>query len=91
MGRLRKPENIQNISGDTLNIYSFIDEDGNVIQIDKDITEKGTRLKYYIDPDRPAIDYVGDCVIGVSDAIDGDCTYGIGLGIGDDTWARARY
>lgn len=82
--------NIENISGNTsgttsLNIYNFIDENGNINQIEK---KSNNRLKYYIDPifqkDEP-------CVIGIGDPISGDCSYGIGLGLGDNTWVYAKY
>jgi hypothetical protein len=83
--------NIENVSGNTsgttsLNIYNFIDNFGNINQIEK---KSKDRLKYYIDPE--FIQGDEPCVIGISDPISGDCSYGIGLGLGDNTWAYAKY
>lgn len=83
--------NNENISGSTtgttsLNIYNFIDENGNINQIEK---KSKDRLKYYIDP--IFREDVPPCVIGIGDPISGDCSYGIGLGMGDNTWVYAKY
>jgi hypothetical protein len=83
--------NIENISGNTigttsLNIYNFIDENGNINQIEK---KSKNRLKYYIDPE--FVQGYEPCVIGISDPISGECSYGIGLGLGDNTWVLAKY
>ena len=87
MGRLSN--NIQAISSGITNadIHIFIDQSGNVTQIEKKTKD---RLKYYIDPVATPV-YISDCVIGVSDALGADCTYGIGLGIGDNDFARIVY
>ena len=93
MGRLNKSEStntLNSISGETIkDVHIFIDEFGNVTQIEK--KDRDTRLKYYIDPALSQLEYVSDCVIGINDATDGDCSYGIGLGIGDNTFARINY
>lgn len=73
-------------SGNTLNVYNFIDEFGNINQMEKKPKE---RLKYYIDPEFPENDQ--PCVIGISDPSNGDCSYGIGLGFGDNSWGYAKY
>lgn len=92
MGRLNNTINTdtvaQVISGNTnIDVHIFIDEFGNVTQIEKKSKE---RLKYYIDPTSSPV-YISDCVIGVSDSIEGDCSYGKGLGIGDNQFARVIY
>jgi hypothetical protein len=75
-------------SGTTVkDIHIFVDEYGNVIQIKK---EKKKRRNYYIDPNFPAVTIQG-CIIGVEDEFSGPCSYGIGLGIGDDLFAYAIY
>lgn len=76
-------------SGTTnLNVYNFIDDNGNVTQIEKKVKE---RLKYYITPNIPENDIVQSCVIGISNPLNGDCTIGIGLGLGDDMFGYANY
>ena len=94
MGRLStnitilKTMNDSNLTGDTkLDIHSFVDEHGNVTQINKISKD---RLKYYIDPifDEQTID---ECVIGVNNEFEGPCTDGVGLGFGDNTFAYAKY
>jgi hypothetical protein len=75
-------------SGTTFrDIHVFVDEFGNVTQIKK---EKKKRRKYYIDPNFPAVT-INECVIGVEDEFSGPCSYGIGMGIGDDLFAYAIY
>ena len=92
MGRLGQSDsvNAQNTaSGETSkNVHIFIDEFGNVTQIDK---KNKDRLKFYIDPDSPQASYVIDCVIGISGSGQTACSYGIGLGLGDDQYGRASY
>ena len=95
MGRLNKPINENTtveVSGITnSNICIFVDEYGNVTQTERTSKE---RLKFYIDPNTPQADYVVNCVIGINDAVSGECSYGIGLGIGDDPkkdFVRAVY
>lgn len=94
MGRLNKTsENnitqVDTTSGKTnLDIHIFIDEYGNVTQIEK--KKKKNRLKYYIDPGIQDI-ITTPCVIGINDAENGDCSYGIGLGLGDDQWGLVNY
>ena len=92
MGRLIKSNNknttTNNQEDDKLNVHIFIDENGNVTQIDK--IDKD-RIKYCIDPYVPQTDIVKSCVIGISDEIEGECTDGIGLGLGDNTYGYAKY
>lgn len=92
MGRLRKPnQKITNENSEEVkkeNIHVFIDENGNVTQIDK--IDKD-RIKYCIDPYVPQTDIVEYCVIGISDPIAEDCTNGIGLGLGDNSYGYAKY
>lgn len=78
------------LSGITnLNVYEFIDEFGNVTQIEK---ESKSRLKYYIDPTSVPETITPTCVIGISGGIDSpDCSEGIGLGVGDNYFAYAKY
>lgn len=83
---LNSGNTIENNSGDTANIYYFIDENGNLTEIEK---KSKNRLKYYID--EKLIIKEDSCVIGVSDPVEGDCSYGIGLGLGDQTWGYAKY
>ena len=95
MGRLNKSNitttSSENLSGTTSSdIHIFIDEYGNVTQINK--KEKDSRLKFYIDPTMPQADYIADCVIGISGPTGQTfCTYGVGLGLGDNTFGRATY
>jgi len=105
MGRLSRPANVVNtenvssgytypissvvLSGETKNIYVFVDESGNVNQIEK--KQKKERLRYYIDPNMPQVEFIPDCLIGINDPVSGDCSLGIGLGIGDNLFARANY
>lgn len=80
------------ISGTTLsglsNIYHFIDESGNVTQIKKNIKN---RFKFYIDPEIVFLNIPESCVIGINNAENGDCSFGIGLGIGDNDMVLAKY
>jgi hypothetical protein len=92
MGRLISiNRNITTITGSTNNtqkdIHTFVDEHGNVTQIDK---KDKTRLKYYIDPSFPEVVFES-CAIGISEPFEGDCTYGVGLGVGDNTFIYAKY
>jgi hypothetical protein len=81
--------NTGNTSGITnLNVYNFIDDNGNVTQIEKKEKE---RLKYYITPNIPQNDIVQPCVIGINNPLNGNCTIGIGLGLGDDTLGYVNY
>jgi len=83
-------------TNNTINNHIFIDKNGNITQIDK--TGKDDRLKFYIDPTSFLEEFISDCVIGVSDNITPSCsgytyeccTYGIGLGVGND-FIRAIY
>lgn len=78
-----------NITGITnLNIYNFIDDNGNIIQIEKKNKE---RLKYYITPNIPENDIIQSCVIGINNPLNGDCTIGMGLGLGDEIFGYANY
>jgi hypothetical protein len=92
MGRLGQSDSVNtqstNSGETTKDVHILIDEFGNITQISK---KNKDRFKFYIDPDSPQADYVSNCVIGINDPADGDCTYGIGLGIGDDQYARAKY
>jgi len=72
----------------TTDIHQFMDENGNVSQIPK---IKKTRYKYYIDPDTPDRIIIENCVIGVSDEESGPCSFGVALGLGDDTMCLAKY
>lgn len=61
------------------NVYTFIDENGNVTQIQKSVKE---RLKFY--PEQVNAPVIEPCVIGVSgDLGRTNCTDGIALGCGD--------
>jgi hypothetical protein len=80
---------ISSRSGSTLDVHIFIDESGNVTQINEKIKEE--RLRYYIDPTMPQTEFIQDCLIGINDPVAGDCTMGIALGLGDNTYARAYY
>jgi hypothetical protein len=71
-----------------LNVYNFIDNNGNITQIEK---KEKDRLKYYITPNIPENDIVQLCVIGISNPLNGDCTIGMGLGLGDDSFGYAKY
>lgn len=92
MGRLRKTNTPSTSTTqqqeEKPNIYVFVDDDDNVEQINK---ESKDRLKYCIDPYVPQTEIVETCVIGINDPIEGDCTDGIGLGFGDDTYGFAIY
>lgn len=60
-------------------VYTFIDEFGNITQIEKSVKE---RLKFY--PERVVRPTFEPCVIGVSgDLGRTNCTDGIALGCGD--------
>lgn len=64
-----------------LGVYIFIDEDGNVKQIQK---EKKDRKKYYPNIPTKVDDIIGDVyVIGVSDTV--------AMGAGDNTMIYAKY
>jgi len=76
------------ITSGITNIYQFIDDSGNVNQIPKIIKQ---RYKYYIDPDTPALIIAEPCVIGVDDEESGPCSFGVALGLGDDTMGMAKY
>ena len=97
MERISIFDAILNYSGSTINnivlsgtgnVYTFLDENGNVTQINK---KSKTRNKYYIDPEVIFYDPNNECYIGVSDPIDGDCSFGIGLGVGDNDISPATY
>jgi len=75
-------------SSGTTDFHQFIDENGNVSQIPK---IKKIRYKYYIDPDTPDRIITESCVIGVDDEESGPCSFGVALGIGDDTMCLAKY
>ena len=66
-------------------IHIFVDNNGNVNQIEKESKE---RLKYYIEEEIPEKVY---CVIGVDDEESGTCSEGTALGIGDNLMAFAIY
>jgi hypothetical protein len=80
------------VSGSTLsgvsNVYTFLDEKGNVTQIKKELKH---RNKYYIDPEVLFYSASVDCYIGVSDSENGNCTFGIALGVGDVVGCPAIY
>lgn len=60
-------------------VYIFVDENGNVTQINK---EKKERLKFY--PDQINAPLIEPCVIGISGDIGVEnCTEGIAMGCGD--------
>ena len=72
-----------------LGVYTFIDKNGNVTQINK---KNKKRYKYCADPKLPQQDLITPCVIGISGAPgDADCIYGKGLGFGDTTFGYAKY
>jgi hypothetical protein len=70
-------------SGATLNNYIFIDNSGNVTQINKSQKE---RSKYYIDPDTS----YGHCVIGI-DGGEGSCIEGTALGLSNNSMSEVIY
>lgn len=70
------------------NIYSLIDDNGNVTQIKKQSKKK---YKYYIDPELSSNLIEQPCYIGISNTESGDCSYGIALGFGDRTVIIAKY
>lgn len=72
----------------SLNVYNFIDESGNVEQIEKKSKE---RLHYYIDPEIPLGESVQTCAIGANSPVNGDCSDGIGLGFGDNYFGYAKW
>lgn len=84
MGRtiIGKPNPIK-----TKDIRVFIDNSGNVTQIEK---QDKSRFKYYIDPTYTDM-VLNYCAIGISDEEFGECSYGIALGIGDNLMAFAKY
>lgn len=87
MGRLSRT-NVTVNSG-TTDIHIFVDDSGNVTQINK---KSKKRLKYYIDDPLPQPFFDAPCVIGITgNSEDPDCSNGIALGIGDDTYAIAVY
>lgn len=92
MGRLKRTTSshstINESEEEKLNIHVFVDDNGNITQINK--TSKD-RLKYCIDPYIPQTDIVKSCVIGISDPIEDNCTNGIALGVGDNTYTYAKY
>lgn len=88
MGRLTTNSNVT--SGTTsdvtnINSYTFIDDYGNVTQISK---KSKSRLKYYIDDKLPQPVPPIIYVIGISGS---GTTFGIGLGLGDNTYGLANY
>ena len=91
MGKLTTTNSI-NTSGTTsgvtnINSYTFIDNYGNVTQISK---KSKSRLKYYIDDKLPQPVPPIIYVIGISGS-DSGVTFGIGLGLGDNTYGLANY
>lgn len=97
MGRISLFTEILNYSGVTVsgatlsdrnNVYTFLDEKGNVTQIKKKVKK---RNKFYIDPEVYFYDPNTYCYIGVSDSENGDCTFGVGLGVGDNDISPATY
>ena len=68
-------------SGNQSDVHIFIDDNGNVTQIKKSSKD---RLKFYIDPEITFITLPEFCVIGVSDEVNGACSFGIALGVGDE-------
>lgn len=68
----------------TTDIHQFIDENGNVLQIQK---IKKDKFKHYIETEQTR----HDCVIGANTPENGDCTYGVALGLGDNTLGLANY
>jgi len=77
------------LSGSTnIDVHIFLDKNGNVIQIKKEIKPK---LKFYIDPVLPPDNFI-ICAIGVSDPFAEDCTDGIAMGLNDnDLMVNANY
>ena len=77
------------LSGITnMDVHIFLDKNGNVIQIKKEIKSK---LKFYIDPVLPP-DNLTICVIGVSNEFGEECTDGIAMGLNNfDKMAIAIY
>jgi len=78
------------ISGSTiLDIHTFIDDYGNVTQINK---VSKSRLKYYVDDRIPQPLSFEPCVIGIS-GLSGatNCSLGVGLGLGDNNYGFAKY
>jgi len=71
-------------SGTTINIYTFVDNNGNVTQIEK---KSKSRLKYYVDPNASN----SHCVIGVEDEESGPCSEGTALGLGENLVADIYY
>ena len=75
-----------NLSGNTTNIFTLLDNNGNVTQIKK---IKKNQYKNYIDSERILIE---NCFIRISETENGeDCSFGISLGFGDDTISQAIY
>ena len=71
-----------------LDVHIFLDNSGNVVQINK---VPKTRLKFYIDPVLPPDDF-SVCAIGIGDPFGDDCTDGIAMGLNDnDLMANANY
>ena len=68
-----------------INSYTFIDNYGNVTQINK---KHKSRLKYYIDDKLPQPVTPTIYIIGISGS---GATFGIGLGLGDNTYGLANY
>ena len=87
-GATGSTENVSSsTSSGTTNIYQFIDESGNVIQLSK---IKKTQFKYYIDA--PEKNLYQGCMIGVSNSEENiPCAYGIALGLGDNNMGLASY
>lgn len=86
MGRLSRTKPVTDKTN--LDVHIFIDESGNVTQIEKKTKD---RLKYYIDEVLPQPFIAPPCFIGITGDTDVNCLNGIALGIGDDSWALATY
>ena len=75
------PEITKSKLNKNLGVYTFIDEDGNVVEIKK---EKKSIKKYYPNEPTKVDNVIGDVyVIGISDTI--------AMGVGDATMAYAKY
>ena len=91
MGRLITNTSADNstLSGTTnIDVHIFLDKNGNVIQIKKEIKSK---LKFYIDPVLPPDNFTV-CAIGIGNPFGEDCTEGTAMGLNDnDLMANANY
>lgn len=93
MGRLNKILNKLIITNnknneDKKDVHIFIDDNGNVTQIEK---KNKDRIKFCVEPEIPISNIEKQCVIGINDPLEGDCSAGIGLGFGDNDYGYAIY